>query len=135
MTESLIELALPVIGMTCASCTSHVDEALKVLPGVSDVATNLSTNRVHLRYDPAQSSVKDMVHAVEEVGYLIMTSEVTLNVKGMTCASCVNHVESALTELPGVESAVVNLGLGTARVKYVPGSVFLSAMKKAVEDA
>jgi Cu+-exporting ATPase len=49
------------------------------------------------------------------------TTELTLQVSGMTCAACVAHVEKALRELDGVDGAVVNLGLGTARVTYVPG--------------
>ena len=38
----------------------------------------------------------------------------TLPVEGMTCASCVGHVEKALTELPGVSDVVVNLGTNKA---------------------
>jgi Cu+-exporting ATPase len=52
----------------------------------------------------------------------------------MTCASCVSHVEKALLGLDGVTGAVVNLGLGTARVTFLPGAVTASAMKDAVQD-
>jgi Cu+-exporting ATPase len=62
-------------------------------------------------------------------------SSITLAVQGMTCASCLAHVEGALTELEGVTAAVVNLGLGTARVTYVPGQVAVSQMKRAVREA
>ena len=34
-------------------------------------------------------------------------------VTGMTCAACSAHVEKAAGQLPGVNSAVVNLMLGT----------------------
>jgi copper chaperone CopZ len=44
-------------------------------------------------------------------------------------------VEEALKELDGVTSAVVNLGLNTARVTYIPGVVSVSAMKRAVREA
>src|SRR4030067_58676 len=53
----------------------------------------------------------------------------------MTCASCVAHVEGALTDLEGVTAAVVNLGLGTSPVSYVPGLVAVSQMKRAVRGA
>ncbi|HLE28493.1 MAG TPA: heavy metal translocating P-type ATPase, partial [Anaerolineales bacterium] len=46
----------------------------------------------------------------------------------------VSHVEEGLKELDGVTSAVVNLGLGTARVTYIPGVVTVSQMKRAVRD-
>src|SRR5512143_668693 len=135
MSDALTQISLPIGGMSCASCVSHVEGALKGLPGTRDVVVNLSTNKATLSYEPSKVGIGDMVRAVENVGYLVMSAEVILNVGGMTCASCVDHVETALKELPGVQSAVVNLGLGTARVQYLPGAVTLSAMKRAVEDA
>ena len=42
----------------------------------------------------------------------------TLNVQGMSCASCVGRVERALTALPGVASASVNLATGRADVTH-----------------
>ncbi len=128
-------LSLPVHGMTCASCVSHVEGALKDLPGIGDVAVNLGTNKATLTYDPMRVSVRQMARAVLEVGYSVPNAELSLDVHGMTCASCVAHVEGALTQLEGVHSAVVNLGLGTARVTYIPGVVAIGAMKRAVRDA
>jgi copper chaperone CopZ len=58
---------------------------------------------------------------------------ISLPVQGMSCASCVAHVEGALSELDGVTSATVNLGLGTARVTYIPGVVTVSTMKQAAQ--
>ena len=54
--------------------------------------------------------------------------QATLQISGMTCASCVSHVEQALRELPGVSKAVVNLAAGTARVEYDPRFVSLAQM-------
>lgn len=45
------------------------------------------------------------------------TDEVQLEIAGMTCASCVNHVEKALRTIPGVSDAEVNLALEKARVR------------------
>src|SRR5512143_2590153 len=114
MTESLTEISLPIGGMSCASCVSHVEGALKSLPGTTDIVVNLSTNKATLSYETSKVGIQDMVRAVENVGYMVVSAEVTLNIGGMTCASCVDHVEKALKELPGVQSAAVNLGLGTA---------------------
>ncbi|HLD93279.1 MAG TPA: heavy metal translocating P-type ATPase [Anaerolineales bacterium] len=132
MTETFPEITLPISGMTCASCVSHVEGALKELPGTSNVVVNLGTNKANLFYDPQRVKLDDMRRAVEDVGYAITTAELTLDVRGMTCASCVDHVEGALKELPGVQDAIVNLGLGTARVTYIPGVVSTSSMKRAV---
>ncbi|MBI5828929.1 MAG: copper-translocating P-type ATPase [Chloroflexi bacterium] len=134
MTAIPKSLSLPVQGMTCASCVSHVEGALRELPGVSNVAINLATNKASLIFDPAQVTVADMMRVVDDVGYSVPAAELTLQVSGMTCASCVAHVEGALKELDGVTAAVVNLGLGTARVTYIPGVVGAGAMKRATRD-
>jgi P-type Cu+ transporter len=134
MTKILLDLALPISGMSCASCVSHVEGALKELQGVSNVVINLATNKANLSYDPQLVKIGDMRRAVEDVGYALTAAELTLDVQGMTCASCVAHVEGALNELDGVTAATVNLGLGTAKVTYIPGVVSVSAMKKAVQE-
>src|SRR3990172_4556181 len=132
MTATTKSLSLPVQGMTCASCVAHVEGALKELPGVENVVVNLATNKASLTYNPTRVTLADMARAVDDVGYTVPTAELTLDVRGMTCASCVAHVEEALKELEGVTHAGVNLGLGTARVNYIPGLVSVSQMKRDV---
>lgn len=46
----------------------------------------------------------------------------TLDIGGMTCASCVGRVEKALDKVPGVEAATVNLATEQARIRLKPGS-------------
>jgi Cu+-exporting ATPase len=43
-------------------------------------------------------------------------NSIDLNISGMTCASCVRHVEKALQKVPGVSSVSVNLATESARV-------------------
>ena len=45
----------------------------------------------------------------------------TLDIGGMTCASCVSRVEKALNKIPGVEAASVNLATEQARVRVQKG--------------
>lgn len=132
--EDQRSISFPVQGMTCASCVSHVENALKELPGASDVVVNLGTNKASLSFDPTLASITDFQRAVSDAGYSVPTQEMNLHVSGMTCASCVDHVERALKELPGVTGASVNLGLEKARVQYIPGVVTASQMKRAVRD-
>jgi Cu+-exporting ATPase len=60
--------------------------------------------------------------------------QATLQVTGMTCASCVAHVERALRELPGVSQAIVNLATGTAKVEFDPSQVSLEQMAQAIRE-
>ncbi len=60
---------LSVSGMTCASCVARVERRLKRLPGVSDASVNLATERAAVVYDPALTTVADLIGAVEAAGY------------------------------------------------------------------
>lgn len=59
--------------------------------------------------------------------------EFTFKISGMTCASCVSHVEKALLSVDGVKSANVNLATEEARVASNGSSVhaLVSAVDKA----
>ena len=63
------------------------------------------------------------------------TVSTSLNIGGMTCAACVYHVERALTGVPGVTKASVNLGVERAAVEFSPGVASLEDLRRAVEEA
>ena len=50
----------PVVGMSCASCSAHVDKALRSVPGVTEVAVNLPLNMANVTYDETQCNPIDM---------------------------------------------------------------------------
>ena len=54
-------------------------------------------------------------------------------VTGMTCAACSAHVEKAVGQLSGVNTAAVNLMLGTMQVDYDPQQVTPQDIISAVE--
>jgi len=45
------------------------------------------------------------------------TGFVSIDIEGMTCASCVSRVEKALANIPGIEAATVNLATEQARIR------------------
>ena len=61
-------------------------------------------------------------------------SAVTLDITGMTCASCVRRVERALGKVPGVETASVNFASETARVTLA-SDIDLDSLIAAVTKA
>ena len=108
-------LSLPVQGMTCASCVGRVERALKAVPGVTDASVNLATERAEVVTDGSVDRAR-LISAVEGVGYSVPQSAQVLSIEGMTCASCVARVERALTAVPGVTAASVNLATETASI-------------------
>ena len=52
----------------------------------------------------------------------IKTVFYTLDIKGMTCASCVERIERALQKIPDIDKVTVNLATEQARVRLIPHS-------------
>lgn len=63
------------------------------------------------------------------------TQQIVLPIKGMTCASCVAHVEHGLKDTQGVSKAVVNLATERATVQYDPATATVPDMVWHVQDA
>ncbi len=131
----MAEVQLPVTGMTCASCSSRVAKALRKVPGVLEADVNLASEQAHVQFDPAQVSPVALRQAVERAGYGVVTDEITFPVTGMTCASCSTRVTKALSKVPGVLEADVNLASEQARVVFLPGDVDATTLQQAVERA
>ncbi|MGW4822947.1 heavy-metal-associated domain-containing protein [Streptomyces sp. NPDC004227] len=51
------------------------------------------------------------------------TARCTLDIGGMTCASCVSRVEKALRRVGGVAAAEVNLATEVATIHFDPAQV------------
>ena len=64
----------------------------------------------------------------------VSVQEKKFQIIGMTCASCVNHVERALREIPGVDEAVVNLATERARI-HSHQEISDESIKRAIEAA
>ncbi len=128
------QITIPIVGMTCASCVAHIEGGLNNLSGIEKATVTLGSGKASVQYDPARVSPQKMFDAILDVGYQVGTAQTTLRVTGMTCASCVAHVENGLKELDGVTKATVSLATNTAKVEYVPTLVTVSQMKHAIRD-
>ena len=109
-------LSFGIDGMSCASCAGRVEKALAGVPGVVDASINLATDTARVT-SSTPIALASLQAAVEQAGYALVTSEIDLNIEGMTCASCVGRVEKALLKVPGVHAASVNLATESARIK------------------
>nr|WP_295085278.1 heavy metal translocating P-type ATPase [uncultured Roseateles sp.] len=111
---------LPISGMTCASCVKRVEKAIAAVPGVSAVEVNLATEIASVSGSPSDASplsLDVLRQAVEKAGYQLSERSWQLQIKDMTCASCVGRVEKALLKVPGVLQAEVNLATETAQLR------------------
>jgi Cu+-exporting ATPase len=63
------EITLPVIGMTCAACQHHVEEALRSTAGVAHARVDLMAHRARVMFDPAVAQPEALVSAIRQAGY------------------------------------------------------------------
>ena len=56
-------------GMTCSSCSSHVEKAVKKLNGIKSVNVNLLSNNMIVQYDESLLNNNDIISAVTNAGY------------------------------------------------------------------
>lgn len=132
---ALRRIELPVEGMSCASCVNRVEEGLLKTAGVSAVQVNFASERALVAFDAAQATLTDLVAAVGGAGYEVRSERLVIPIAGMSCASCVNTVETALRTVEGVLSASVNLAREQATVAFIPGVATPEALRRAVRDA
>jgi len=135
MGAKILHASFPVQGMTCASCVSHIEKALTGMQGVESARVNLATEMATVDFDTDVTSLVGLINAVQKTGYRVPLVSDRYHVGGMTCASCVRHVEKALQHVSGVISVTVNLASEQARVDHWPGEGHFETVKQAVEDA
>jgi Cu+-exporting ATPase len=129
------KISIPLTGMSCASCAATVEKAISEIAGVSKANVNLASEKASMEYDPDKVKVETIIKAVSQSGYGVSTQKITFGVGGMSCASCVSHVEKALMEVKGVLSAFVNLATEKATVEYLAGEASAADFRRAVESA
>ncbi|OAN44280.1 haloacid dehalogenase [Chloroflexus islandicus] len=71
------EITLAITGMTCASCSARVEKALRKTPGVLSAEVNLASEQALVRYAPGMVDRADLVKAVEQAGYGVITPATT----------------------------------------------------------
>lgn len=61
--------------------------------------------------------------------------ETILDVQGMTCSSCVRHVQAALRQLEGINEIEVRINEGKVRVRHDPEGASADEMIGALAGA
>ncbi|MER2001930.1 MAG: heavy metal translocating P-type ATPase [Carnobacterium inhibens] len=132
----MIEKNFTIEGMSCASCAQTVEKATKKLSGVQESTVNLATEKMHITYDEAKLTDKDIQEAVNQSGYKAVTNTKQKNyvIEGMTCASCAQTIEKAVGKLAAVQMVNVNLATEKMSIEYDPDQLVLADVTKAVEE-
>ncbi|MBT53330.1 MAG: copper-translocating P-type ATPase [Mameliella sp.] len=125
-------LRFEVTGMTCGGCAGRAERALVGVEGVTSASVNLANRMATVDTDRPASDLRD---TLKTAGYPAAETHIRLTIDGMSCASCVGRVETALTNLPGVLTARVNLTTQTADVQVLTGTVTAQSLSDTVTKA
>ncbi len=67
--DSYKEIAIPISGMTCASCANAVERALKKLEGINLASVNFASEKAKVVYDSSIVRMSQIKEAIHKAGY------------------------------------------------------------------
>ena len=95
----------------------HTEAAPKTVSSPSDRGVEIASKEIMASNEKGETNMEKVI-----------------SIEGMACMHCVNHVQKALSAVPGVREAKVDLESKSATVS-VDGSVTDAALKAAVDEA
>ncbi|MBU3181208.1 heavy metal translocating P-type ATPase [Clostridium psychrophilum] len=130
----MVNKTLNIEGMSCASCAKAIERVSKKLPGVEVASVNLATEKLKIVYDDSLIKLPDIQNAVEKAGYkiLVQTTNKTLKLEGMSCASCAKNIERITRKLNGVIESNVNFATEKLTISFDPSLVKTNDIKKVI---
>lgn len=116
---------LQIEGMTCASCVSRVEKALKAVPGVADAAVNLATEKATVRLLSGTVDMSALDAAVRGAGYELR--------KTKAAEASAGEEDHRVTELRSLRYAVTISALMTLPLFLVEmGSHFIPGVHELI---
>ncbi|PND23782.1 heavy metal translocating P-type ATPase [Sinorhizobium sp. M4_45] len=116
---------LQIEGMTCASCVSRVEKALKAVPGVADAAVNLATEKATVRLLSGTVDMSALEAAVRGAGYELR--------KTRAAEASAEQEDHRATELRSLRYAVTIAALMTLPLFLVEmGSHFIPGVHELI---
>lgn len=116
---------LQIEGMTCASCVSRVEKALKAVPGVADAAVNLATEKATVRLLSGTVDMSALEAAVRGAGYELR--------KTKAAEASAGEEDHRATELRSLKYAVTISALMTLPLFLVEmGSHFIPGVHELI---
>jgi len=107
-TESL---TLPVIGMSCAACQHHVENALNGTAGVKSAHVDLMSNRASIVFDPKEATADQLVDAIRQAGYDAVLPHPGATAKSGEQTYGMAEAKAAATLIAGAIAMIVSMPL------------------------
>lgn len=143
-----VKSVFDITGMTCSSCVSSIESILKNVSGIDadKLVVTLLPQRVVAVHNPSVVTADDVSQAIADMGFQVnnhsslpfhmpsaaansiqrntpIAETLTLRISGMTCASCVNSIETYVRKQEGIFSITISLITERAVISYLPAKI------------
>ncbi|KAI7747777.1 hypothetical protein M8C21_006148, partial [Ambrosia artemisiifolia] len=112
-------------GMTCTTCSSTVESALRAIHGVHRAQVALATEEAEVLYDPIIVSHSQIMKTIEDTGFEPISistgedmSDISLQIDGPWNDFSINMIQESLQALPGVVKVDMDTNLRKCSVSY-----------------
>ncbi|KAJ8785526.1 hypothetical protein J1605_007123 [Eschrichtius robustus] len=120
------EASVLAAAVECSAAVPHLPTAVHTLPGQQD--TTPQTGGLPANHNPG------LVSKSPQASETVAPQKCFLQVRGMTCASCVSNIERNLQKEAGILSVLVALMAGKAEVKYNPEVIQPLEITQLIQD-
>jgi Cu+-exporting ATPase len=127
-------LTIGVGGMTCASCVSRVERALKKVPGVDGATVNLATEKATVSYDGGSAEIEALMQAIEDAGYEPRRESLVFDIAG-DGAPDLTALQRAFAGVQGIIAVDVRPDARRVSVTFPDGAVDSRQLRRAAAAA
>ena len=153
------ELHISIKGMTCQSCVKSIKAAFQDVSGIDDIAISVEQEKGIFKFNSGLVKDEKIIKIIDECGFVasaemyipynssknlinVMEGELiddklkqwTFIVKGMTCQSCVNSIETKLSGYSSMQSVKVDLAKEQVEVLYRTDDISKEEIITLIED-
>ncbi|XP_033744011.1 copper-transporting ATPase 1-like isoform X2 [Pecten maximus] len=135
-------------GMTCNSCVKNIEGNIAVKPGIVSIKVLLDKEIGLVEFDPGMTSADKVADMIDDMGFDAKVLKVEdddggvgadiattiINIRGMTCNSCVKTIEETLSKNSAVKTIKVSLADQTGKVEYYPNRATPQTLCDVIED-
>ncbi|KAK6173176.1 hypothetical protein SNE40_016680 [Patella caerulea] len=137
-----------IVGMTCMSCVRNIESNISGKLGIKTISVSLEGKKGVITYNPDLTNPKAIADMIDDMGFEASPANsemvnvdlnedvktVILDIKGMTCHSCVKTIEGKISEHPGVKSIKVLLAEQEGHITYIQDNTTPRLLCEAIED-
>ncbi|KAG4306388.1 hypothetical protein PORY_000376 [Pneumocystis oryctolagi] len=153
--KNFIKTVLYIKKISHFSCISTIKQSLKNDENLKIISVDISSSgkQMIIKHNIPITNIGDFIYGIERLGIetsfisseivlyetyhnenITKNNTIRLKIIGMTCAGCVNSLETVLKSIDGVTDAIINFATREVKINYFPRIVDIQCLIKAIKD-